>query len=141
MDLESKNSFRQCLVSFAKTEGMTIILSSHEMQDIETICPRTLILKQGELIYDGITSQLGESTTRIFIFLDDSPLELPSNILEKCLDHNISRENDGVRLQLECRHQDVNFILRYVTMTWEPVSLEIRRTNLGTQVLNKLKEN
>ena len=39
-------------------QGCTLFLSSHIFQDIERICDRLVILKQGELVFDGGFSQL-----------------------------------------------------------------------------------
>src|SRR5262249_37247289 len=38
---------------FNHREKATIILTSHNMEDIERLCSRVLILRNGELIFDG----------------------------------------------------------------------------------------
>jgi lipopolysaccharide transport system ATP-binding protein len=38
-------------------EGRTVIFVSHNMQTIKELCPRTLILSSGQLVYDGPTEQ------------------------------------------------------------------------------------
>lgn len=37
---------------------MTIILTTHDLKDIEEICPRMLIVNKGKLVYDGLVSGL-----------------------------------------------------------------------------------
>lgn len=53
LDVLAAHRLREFLQEFNRREGATIILTSHNMDDIERLCSRVLILRTGELIYDG----------------------------------------------------------------------------------------
>lgn len=53
LDLVSREEIRQILAELNREQGATIILSSHDMEDIENTCRRLLILSEGKLLYDG----------------------------------------------------------------------------------------
>ncbi len=68
LDVLAAHKLREFLKVFNQKEKATIILTSHNMDDIERLCPRVLIMKTGELVFDGAPSKLtrrGERRLRI----------------------------------------------------------------------------
>jgi ABC-2 type transport system ATP-binding protein len=53
LDVLAAHKLREFLRVFNQREKATIILTSHNMDDIESLCSRVLIIRSGELIYDG----------------------------------------------------------------------------------------
>jgi ABC-2 type transport system ATP-binding protein len=53
LDVLAAHKLREFLRVFNQREKATIILTSHNMDDIEKLCSRVLIMRSGELIYDG----------------------------------------------------------------------------------------
>ncbi len=53
LDLTSQKAIRDFLHDYKKQHKPIIILTSHYMQDIEDLCKRIIILKEGEIVYDG----------------------------------------------------------------------------------------
>lgn len=43
-----------------KAQGKTIILASHDMTEVETLCDRIAILSEGNLVFIGTVSELGK---------------------------------------------------------------------------------
>jgi ABC-2 type transport system ATP-binding protein len=81
LDVLAAYKLREFLREFNKREEATIILTSHNMDDIERLCPRMLILKSGEMIYDGPPSRLtagGERRLKIRLLERPSTDELSS---------------------------------------------------------------
>jgi ABC-2 type transport system ATP-binding protein len=56
-------AFREC-VSEAKDRGQTIFLSSHILSEVEAVCDRVGILKQGKLVDQGTLAELRHLSTR-----------------------------------------------------------------------------
>jgi len=68
LDVLAAHKLREFLREFNRREKATIILTSHNMEDIEKLCSRILILRSGEMIYDGSPekfSQTGERRLRV----------------------------------------------------------------------------
>lgn len=57
LDVEGRISLHE-IIRKLKSLGKTIILSSHDMVEVETLCDRIGILSEGKLIYIGTVSEL-----------------------------------------------------------------------------------
>lgn len=53
LDAIAKEEIREFLKEINKTERTTIILTTYDMDDIEELCNRIIILDEGKIIYDG----------------------------------------------------------------------------------------
>jgi len=53
LDLISQETIRTFLCELNRERGATIVLTSHDMEDIEATCRRLLILSEGRLLFDG----------------------------------------------------------------------------------------
>jgi ABC-2 type transport system ATP-binding protein len=60
LDVLAAHKLRNFLKEHNQKEGATIILTSHNMDDISQLCKRILLIKEGELIYDGEAEKLGQ---------------------------------------------------------------------------------
>lgn len=58
LDLISKKNLRQIIKEINEKEGITIILTSHDLADIETVCNRIVIINNGKIIYDNNIEEL-----------------------------------------------------------------------------------
>ncbi|GKU80576.1 ATP-binding cassette domain-containing protein [Paenibacillus sp. L3-i20] len=53
LDIVVKTEIRDFLMQMNKEEGTTILLTTHDLQDIEALCSRVIMLDDGKIIYDG----------------------------------------------------------------------------------------
>ncbi|GLV54117.1 ABC transporter ATP-binding protein [Dictyobacter sp. S3.2.2.5] len=58
LDITAKDRIREFLQAVNREREVTIILTSHDLKDIEEICSRIVIINQGDLAYDGAVSDL-----------------------------------------------------------------------------------
>ena len=58
MDAVSKIAFREFIKRFNQERGTTVILTTHDMDDIEVICDRVMIISDGRIISDGTLDNL-----------------------------------------------------------------------------------
>ena len=83
LDVVAAAKLRDFLREFNRREKATIILTSHNMEDIERLCSRVLILREGTLIYDGtpkgLTSQ-EECRLRVRIASEPSNADLAKTL-------------------------------------------------------------
>jgi len=61
LDVLAAHKLREFLREFNSREKATIILTSHNMEDIERLCSRVMILRSGDLIYDGAPEGLTQA--------------------------------------------------------------------------------
>jgi len=58
LDVVSKKSLRDLLLKINREEKVTIFLTSHDTEDIQSICDRCIIINHGKIIIDTSTKQL-----------------------------------------------------------------------------------
>jgi ABC-2 type transport system ATP-binding protein len=58
LDLISQETIRAFLRDINRARGVTVVLTSHDMADIEETCDRLVILDQGALLFDGDLAEL-----------------------------------------------------------------------------------
>jgi len=63
LDLVSRETIRQFLVRLAETRGVTFLLTSHDLEDIEETCKRIVVLDGGRVAFDGDLATLTRQVT------------------------------------------------------------------------------
>ena len=53
LDVSMQGRLRRFLKEYNQRHGVTIMLTSHYMADVTALCPRVILIHQGELLYDG----------------------------------------------------------------------------------------
>lgn len=53
LDVSVKARFREFIRFMHARRGLTVMLTSHDIGDIEELCPRMIMIDQGRIIYDG----------------------------------------------------------------------------------------
>ncbi len=60
LDVNAQEAMRRFLRDYNQRYGASVLLTSHYMADILALCPRVLLIHEGQLIYDGSLSGLVE---------------------------------------------------------------------------------
>jgi ABC-2 type transport system ATP-binding protein len=53
LDVSMQVVLRRFIRAYNERYGATVLLTSHYMQDVQALCPRVLVIDQGQLRYDG----------------------------------------------------------------------------------------
>jgi len=65
LDFVSQKTIREFIRDYNEKTGATVILTSHYMGDIESLCKRAIVINSGQIVYDGQLSDIAK----------DGPLE------------------------------------------------------------------
>lgn len=60
LDVVAKARIREFLLAINAERGVTILLTTHDMDDVEMLCPRMLIIDHGRKLYDGTVAAIRE---------------------------------------------------------------------------------
>ncbi|MFF5442746.1 ATP-binding cassette domain-containing protein [Streptomyces achromogenes] len=83
LDVVSKAKVREFLREVNAEHGTTVLLTTHDLQDIEQLCSRVMVIDHGRLVYDGALAGLheaGESERTLVVDLERElpPVEVPA---------------------------------------------------------------
>jgi ABC-2 type transport system ATP-binding protein len=75
LDVVAQVAIQKCLRDYHARRGVTMLLTSHYMRDVEALCSRVLVITHGTLVYDGplagITAKFGDAKLVKLQFADD----------------------------------------------------------------------
>ena len=116
LDVLAAHKLREFLRVFNAKERATIILTSHNMDDIERLCSRVLILRSGELIYDGAPDGLtrkGELRLRVRLMERPKIEELAqvTNLAPSAIELESTDDADGEEEE-KSEHHSIHFAIR-----------------------------
>lgn len=60
LDVVARERIRQFLERINRERGVTVILTTHDLNDIERLCQRVILIDHGRVIYDGALETLRE---------------------------------------------------------------------------------
>jgi len=140
LDVLVKQKIREFLRNLNETEKMTILLTTHDVSDIEALCKRVLVMDKGRLIFDGQLTDLkerwGNGTEVSFQFKQrTSPEQIRSALGELSCD--VSRENDfTIRVKINRSTEMLPFVLSTVMTHFEVSDVKIAESSTEEIVRN-----
>jgi ABC-2 type transport system ATP-binding protein len=132
LDIVVKMEIREFLKRLNREQGTTILLTTHDLQDIEALCSRVIMLDDGRIIYDGgleeLKSRWGKGRQVQFQFNDPVALQAVTALTEG-LDVRWTLENDVTAKVWIPREMNVSEVLSRVVGVMEISDIKIFETN------------
>ena len=125
LDVVAKQRVRDFLIEINRERGVTVLLTTHDLGDIERLCKRLLVIDHGSLIWDGRIDELKErygAERTLIVDLEEPapPLEIEGARVEKV---------DGPRQWLRFRGPAAELTAR-VAATARLVDLQITEPDI-----------
>ena len=77
LDVVSKGRLREFLRTLNAERGTTLLLTTHDLQDIEALCRRVIVIDHGTAVFDGDLADLhrhgGSTRTLVVDLVDEAP--------------------------------------------------------------------
>jgi ABC-2 type transport system ATP-binding protein len=88
LDVVSKGRLREFLRTLNAERGTTLLLTTHDLQDIEALCRRVIVIDHGTKVFDGDLDDLhrqgGSSRTLVVDLVDEAPpIEVPGAVTRR----------------------------------------------------------
>jgi ABC-2 type transport system ATP-binding protein len=88
LDVVSKGRLREFLRTLNAERGTTLLLTTHDLQDIEALCRRVIVIDHGTAVYDGslpgLHQQGGSTRTLVVDLVDEAPpIDVPGATVRK----------------------------------------------------------
>jgi ABC-2 type transport system ATP-binding protein len=125
LDVVAKQRVRDFLIEINREDGVTVMLTTHDLGDIERLCNRLLVIDHGSLIWDGAIADLrerygGERTLVVDLEEPAPPLDIPGAVVERV---------DGPRQWLRFRGSASELTAR-VAQAARLVDLQVAETDI-----------
>jgi ABC-2 type transport system ATP-binding protein len=87
LDVVAKEAIRGFLAAENQEQGTTILLTTHDLPDVERLCPRMLLIDKGRVVYDGaleaVRRRFGSERILRVDFEGPAPRDLPDGVVEE----------------------------------------------------------
>jgi ABC-2 type transport system ATP-binding protein len=102
LDAVSKLAVRDFIKRLNRERGVTVILTTHDMDDIEALCTRIIVIGQGRILSDGTLESLRQRVTRerwLIVDLEEAEAEVtdPEAELLRREGHRVTLSYDPAR--------------------------------------------
>ena len=137
LDAVSKIAVRDFIKALNREKGTTVILTTHDMQDIEALTDRILLIGKGQILMDGTLEELkGRKSRWRTITVDYSGSGLPQ--LENV---QILKDLDGhAQLSFDTEQLSVAQILSLISSHVEVNDLSVQGESIDDLVVSLYKE-
>lgn len=139
LDVEIKNSIHKLILALNEERNTTILLTTHDMVDVDKLCDRIIIIDRGRKVYDGKYIELRTKFRRYKMsrfLLDEKFWENKTNysmLASKLNDLNVWLENEHNWLNIEYdeTQTEITKLIELIKMNWEIHDVQI--TDLSTE--------
>jgi ABC-2 type transport system ATP-binding protein len=130
LDVIAQKQIREFLKDINKEKGITIILTSHYMEDIKYLCNRAVVVRNGSKIYDGSLNSIVESfqvyriITVAFENIANKDLELEVKWIEK---HDF-------KWVFKIKKEEVKLAIKVIMDNYEIEDISIEEEDIGETI-------
>ena len=114
LDVIAKEAIRTFIAEVNRDRGTTVILTTHDLADVERLCRRIVLIDEGRVIYDGplerLRAEYGTHRTLVVTLAEATPREIA--IAGATV---VSHEANVVHLRFDRRMTSAEVLIRRVT--------------------------
>ena len=147
LDVVVKNNIRNAIMEINRTEKTTVILTTHDISDIELLCSRIVMVDKGKKVYDGSLDAL-KSKYGIMRELDFVPEEgdgfsaeeFRKGISLKGEDFKLENQNGKYKVRFNSEKLPVKDMLTYMLSGTDAKDITIRDADIEEIIRRLYKE-
>ena len=134
LDVMAKAQVRDFLTRINRDRGVTILLTTHDMRDIEELCERVMVINHGKLMFDGnLESLIASAGLPTTMSLRLSSMA-PGLVAGQTLGRTLGQAQGGAQESALCTITAVDYTARTVDLAFD------RRKASAPQVLWAARE-
>ena len=134
LDALSKQIVRDFIKKINKEQKVTVILTTHDMSDIEALAKRIIMIGNGEVIYDGTLKNLKQKYDHHKYISVTTGTKL--NKIRKKGIITQEKTNDGYKFTIDSKQLEVSNFLNYLSTKVDIKDLEIDNESLDNIIIN-----
>ena len=130
VDVVGKESIRNFIKDLNAEDGVTMLFTTHDMQDIEKTCQRLIIINEGSKIYDGTLEGIrklhGSSRQLDVFFMNDEKVKAIPNVEIKEVDKR------HVQLIFDGKKVHINDLMSHLLSTYNVKDINIAEPDIDS---------
>ncbi|MCA1060761.1 ATP-binding cassette domain-containing protein [Rossellomorea aquimaris] len=141
LDVLVKLKIRQFLKEINEKYQTTILLTTHDLSDIEALCERVVMLDEGKIIYDGQLNQLkenwGDQKEVVFQFLDGTSLTALSDLTkDQSISWSFDEKKQTYSAITEADEEVISQLITNVVASFKVKDMKIEETTTEEIIRN-----
>lgn len=149
LDLVVKENIRQAIKEINQKYNTTVILTTHDIEDIEELCDRIIIIDSGRKIYDGslfdLKDRFGSMCTLTVEVkkaedINNLHLEEQLKIDRNDVTFEVSVENKTMNIRFDKKYIQVPPILELIMKCTEVTDIKVQETKLA-EIVKSIYQN
>lgn len=125
LDVEVAEHIREFLLTQRKEYATSIILTSHNMGEVEELCDRVIVINNGKIVDDATPDQLASKikVAHIELFIKDGI----KRTIQYCKKYNIAFQTKGRNIIIDVAEKNVHYFLKNLIdqgIEYEQISIE-----------------
>ena len=132
LDVAVKERIREFIKKMNREEDITVMLTTHDIGDIEDLCERVVVLDEGKKIYDGMLDSLVDKFTsrRLIMELKEGEeFNLSMNGIKE-----VSRNQKEVQVVFDREEISASDLMRKILAEHEVLDFKIREPDIESVV-------
>ena len=138
LDATSKKVVRDFIKKINQEQKVTVILTTHDMSDIEALAKRIILIGKGTLLYDGLLTKLKKKyDTEEFVTI------ITKNKISKLHKKGIISQNKidrGYKFVIDNNTINLSSFLKYLSDKVSIEDVEVDKKNIDDIIINLYKE-
>ena len=132
LDVVAKERIRQFILQINQKHGTTIILTTHDLSDVEKLCERVMIIDKGRVLFDGSLANLrqrfsGERQLLVDFAEDYPDVSVPGAEIA-------SRDGKRVTYQFERLSLSASELIARISSHFRIIDLQVREPEIEDTV-------
>ncbi len=137
LDVVVKDRIRKFIKEQNRKKNCSVILTTHDMQDIEEICKRIMIIDTGKIIYDGTISRIRElyGNIRTAAFVTHKKDISGNNILSLQNNNNvkiIELQDNEIKIQFKRDKINLTAVIDSVSEVYDIIDLNVTEISIDS---------
>ncbi len=137
LDLSAQRAIRDFILDYRERERPAMLLTSHYMEDIERLCKRIVIMREGEIVYDGPLAEVVGNHARhkiisVQLKRDGHPVDL-ERLIPAGMDMKLVEQSDSI-LKIQAPRDEIPNLAGKLVSELAVHDLSIEEVDIATVI-------